>query len=329
MRPRGFSQPDGSELYVNVPLTTVAVAFLQGNDEFVADRVFPNVPVQQQAGSFWKYKRGNWDRAEAKVRAPATESVGGGWEVEQDTYRAAVYAFHKDVADQDRANQLAPFDLDRDATAFVTRQLLLTREVAWVQKFFASGVWADDRTGVAAAPTGSQFLQWNDPASNPVKDIRTRATVMAAATGFRPNKLVIAPHVLDALVEHPAIIGRIQYSQRGIVDTDLLRALFDVDEVMVTRAIHNTGPEGGTDAYGYILGKSALLVYAPETPGLMQPSAGYTFTWNRYLPGTGMGVAMDRFRMPELKADRIEGEMAWDLKVIAAELGTFFSAAVA
>jgi hypothetical protein len=61
----------------------------------------------------------------------------------------------------------------------------------------------------------------------------------------------------------------------------------------------------------------------------MTPSAGYTFTWNGLLGSSAFGSRISRFRINEKRVDRIEGEMAFDFKVVGADLGYFFSGAVA
>jgi len=68
-----------------------------------------------------------------------------------------------------------------------------------------------------------------------------------------------------------------------------------------------------------------------ETPsaGILSPTAGYQFAWRGVSDGMGQNIGITRFRMPELRADRIEAQMAWDYKVVAPDLGYFFSNAVA
>jgi hypothetical protein len=61
----------------------------------------------------------------------------------------------------------------------------------------------------------------------------------------------------------------------------------------------------------------------------MAPSASYTFAWTGYLGATADGRRIKKFRLEHLASDRIEGEMAYDFKVIAADLGSFFASAVA
>ena len=73
-------------------------------------------------------------------------------------------------------------------------------------------------------------------------------------------------------------------------------------------------------------GKDALLLYVPARPGLKTPSAGYIFAWSGMLGAGAFGTRMVRIPIP-LKgngAERIEGEMAFDMKVVSADLGTFF-----
>jgi hypothetical protein len=75
--------------------------------------------------------------------------------------------------------------------------------------------------------------------------------------------------------------------------------------------------------------KSALLAYAPASPSLMTPSAGYTFTWNGYLGGNSEGIKIKRFRMEHIASDRVEAEMTYDMKVVCPDMGVFVKDAVA
>lgn len=331
--------PDGRSLHINQPLTNISVAYQQAEGQrWVAGQVFPQVPVQRQGDLFWKYRKGDWFRTVAGVRAPATESVGAGWEVETDTYYAPVYAVHKDVDDQTRANVDAAFNLDRDATLWVTQNLLIKRDKVWVDSFMKTGVWTGgtgigggaagaDLTGGATAGANT-FVQWDRAGSDPIGDIMTQHIGMARGTGFRPNTLVVGPAVHQALLNNASIIERIKYSQRAIVTEDLLATLFGVDRYIVTWTVQNTGPMGGADNFSFMNNKTALLVYAAPNPGLMQPSGGYIFSWTGFLGAGAFGTRIRRFRMEAIESDRVEGEMAFDMKVVSADVGVFFSGAV-
>jgi hypothetical protein len=327
-------QPTPGDVHVNVPLTNISIAFMQSQQNFVASRIFPNVPVDKQSDRYYTYDRGEFNRDEAKERAPSTESEGGGYTVDNTpTYFARVYAFHKDIDDQMRANADAVINPDRDATQYVTMKALIRREKIFVNNFFQGGLWTNDWDGVAAAPSGNQVLQWNDANSNPIENVRAAKTTILESTGFEPNKLVLGRKVYDALVDHPDIVDRIKYGQTAgdaaMANRQTLAKLFEVESIEVMNAIENTAQEGRAAVHSFIGGKKALLCYAAPTPGLMQPSAGYTFSWTGYMGAGAEGNRIRSFRMENLKSDRVEIEFAFDQKLISADLGFFWDTIVA
>jgi hypothetical protein len=327
-------QPTLSDIHVNVPLTNLSIAYLQDQKEFVADKVFPIVPVNHQADRYYLYNRDQFFRTDAAERALSSESEGSGYTVDNTpSYYCKTYALHKDVDDQIRANSDSVLNPDRDATEFVTRQMLIKRELIWTTNYFGTGIWtggsgATDQTGVAGAPGANQFKQWDQPNSTPIEDIRKQALQVKSQTGFRPNKLVLGPYTFNSLINNPEIVDRIKYTQAEPVDMQLLAKTLGVAEVVVPESVQNTANENATAVYSFIYGKAALLVYAAPAPGLMVPSGGYTFSWQTYLNGTAT-TAIRRFRMEHLRSDRVEAEMSFDMKLVGASLGVYFTSAIA
>jgi hypothetical protein len=105
--------------------------------------------------------------------------------------------------------------------------------------------------------------------------------------------------------------------------------MFDIPRVIVSKGVKATNNEGATGAYAFTSGKKALLCYVAPTPGLLTPSAGYSFSWTGVSGGIGSTVGVTSFRMESLKAERVEAEMAFDNKVIASDLGWFWDSVVA
>lgn len=326
--------PTPGDVHVNTPLTNISIAFLQNASNFVATRVFPNIPVSKQSDRYYVYARGDFNRDEMQERAPATESAGGGYTLDNTpTYFANRFSFHKDIPDEVRANADAALNPDREATAFVTHKALIKREKLWVANYFATSIWSNEYAGVASSPTGSQKLQWNDANSTPIEDVRLGKRTIAQSTGFEPNKLVVGRAVFDALLDHPDIIDRIKYGQTAgapaMAGADVLAKLFGVDEVMVMNAVENTAKEGQAASHSFIGGKNCLLTYATPAPGLMTPTAGYTFSWTGLLGSGAEGNRIRSFRMEPLNADRVEIDMSFDLKLVSADLGAFWNGIVA
>jgi hypothetical protein len=327
--------PTGSELHVSQPLTNVSIAYMQSADAYIADKVFPKVPVRKQGDLYWKYSKSDWRRTDVQKRAPSTESPGVGFKRTTDTYYCHVYAVHKDIDDQDRANADSVFNLDRDATEFVTNQHLLKRDLDWANAYFKTGVWATEKTGVAAAPGAGQFLQWDQAGSDPIGDVSIWMIEFRKLTGFAPNICVLGAYVMAALKQHPDIIDRIKYTQRGIVTEDLIATLFDVDELYVSYATVSEGPEiNDADAqdaaasYDFIGDSTGVLfAYSPSNPALNTPAAGYTFVWTGYQ--NTEGVRIKRFRMEHINSDRVEAEQTYSQQVVCPDMGLFLNTAVA
>jgi len=339
--------PSRSDVHVNKPLTNISVAYFQDEASFVAGKVFPIIPVDKQSDAYFTYDRGDFNRDEMEARTPGTESAGGTYDIGNSTYYAQKRAFHRDVPDDVRANADDPIDLDAEATRFVTQKALINRELQFAANYFTAGApgdtWTFDVDGVSTGATAAasfdptnasnnDVLQWNDSSSTPIEDIRKGRRYVQQATGFKPNTLTLGQAVYDALVDHPDIVGRIDRGQtQGAARANLvtLADLFEVDQVLVMGAVYNSAKKGATDAHTFIGGKHALLTYAPRQPGLLTPSAGYTFAWKGQFGMTNQGFRVKKFRMDNLESDRIEIDSAYDLKKIAADLGYFFGGIVA
>ena len=315
--------PSRSQVHIDSALTNISVAYMQSEDSFVAHQVFPIVGVQKQSDRYFKYVRSDWFRDDAEERAPATESAGGDYDIDNTpSYYCRKYAYHKDVTEEDRTNSDVPLDADQDATEFVTAKLLLQKEVMWANTYFKAGVWATD---IISGQNGQ--LKWSDPASLPISDVSNANVAMAAVTGKRPNIMIISAPVFNALKNHATILDRIKYTQKGIVTTELLAALFDLDQVLIAWAVKNSAAKKATESNNFILGNHALLCYKAPRAGLKTASAGYTFTWTGLKGAGAFGNNIARIPVPLLGqgTERIEGEMAYSMQVVATDLGIFFS----
>ena len=324
-------QPTGGQVHIDAILTNISVAYLQNQDNFIADKVFPVIPVDKKSNKFFTYTKNDWFRDEAQRRAGGTESAGGGYGLSTGSYSADVFAFHKDVDDQTLYNSDTPLNPLREATEFVTRRLMLRKEVQWNTDFFAGSIWtAGDYDGVSGTPSTNETKQWSDyAASDPINDIETAKAGILSTTGMEANTLVLGYDVFRQLKNHPDIVDRIKYTSSQTVTADMLAAMFDIPRVIVSKGVKATNNEGAAGVYAFTAGKKALLCHVAPNPGLLTPSAGYSFAWTGVSGGLGATVGTSQFRMEHLKADRIEAEMAFDNKVIAADLGWFWDTIVA
>lgn len=311
--------PTPQNVHENKILTNIAVAYMQDETRFINDKIFPVVTVNKQSDKYFAYDKGDWFRDEAKRRPPATESVGSGYRLSTDVYFADVWALHKDVDDQTRANTDEPLDADRDATEFVTRRLALSQEREFVRKYIGDGIWGTD-----VDLSGMNYEHLDNDSSDPIRYVDEAKDTVETTTGYTPNVLAMDIGTWRALKEHGDLIERYKYTQAGIMTPQLVAPLFGVDNILIASGIVNTAPEGTADDFNRIHPNFMLLAYVPATAGIMRPSAGYTFAWTGYGGSNAYGITISRFRLDLIRADRVEGELAYTHKVVAKDLGVFF-----
>jgi hypothetical protein len=325
-------QPVLTDVHVSAALTNVSVAYYQDKDNFIADKVFPMVPVVHQTNQYFVWSIADFFRDEAQVRADGAESAGTGFNLTTQSYSAKVYALHKDIGPQMRANADPAVDIDVTTTRTLMGKLMIKRDRIFAQKYMTTGLWGTDIVGtVGGTPGTSTPALWSDDAnSDPFTDIANAQTAILQTTGFMPNRLVMSYPVYQALRKHPLVIDRIKFTSQPNaknVTADMLAAMFDIDRVVVAKAVYNAAAEGLTSNINFILGKHALLCYAADAPSLNEPTAGYIFAWQGFTGLNSLGIRTNQIPMDWLGMGTIrdENEMAFDMQVVAASLGVFFS----
>lgn len=324
-------QPTASDLHVNRPLTNVSVLAVQDESEFIAGDVFKNIPVDKQSDQYFIYNDGDFNRDTMQLRADGAESAGDGWRLSTDSYLCDVFALHHDVSDRRRGNTDEPLDEDEDATRFLTHKALLKREVDFVSNFFTTGVWTGAVDTLSGSLVSTDFVpttKFDNASGVPIKCFKEQLIANKEVTGFRCNTLVLAEIVWNAIQESADFLARITGGSTNqnpaVVTVQQLAAILGIQRVLIAGAVKNTAREGATASNAFMFGDSALLCYVPPTPGKRTPAAGYSFTWKQY--GSALnGQRIKKFRMEQNASDRIEIEMAYDLKIINAKMGVFMS----
>lgn len=311
-----MAQPTQNQVHIDAVLTNLSVAFMNEADNFVASKVFPTVPVTKQSDLYFTYSQADFYRDQAQYRADGTESAGSGYSLSTSTYSSQVWALHKDIGDQVRANSDSPLNPDMDATKFLAHQMMIRQERDWASKFFTTSVWGTDAT---------PSTLWDASGSDPIGDIQNGVNTVLSNTGYLPNTLVLSYAAYKTLRNHSDFVDRYKYTSADSITPELIGKVLDVPRVMVMKGVYNSAQEGASASYAQMGDKDALLCYVAPSAGLMTASAGYNFVWSGVGGGLGTSTAVSRFRMDHLRADRLEIESAWDFKAVSTSLGYFFS----
>jgi hypothetical protein len=256
--------PVQGQVYVDPLLGNLSVAYK--NPNYVADLVFPEVQVQKLTGFYFTYDKSKFV-APNTYRAPSTRANRVNFGLTKTAYGPLLeHSLEQDIPDEILDQEQAPFDANIDTMEDVTERILLDKEL-------------DAYTQLSTSPdvTLSGSSQWSSfGTTDPIQDVQTGIDTIQQNALVHANTLLLSYPVFAKLRNHPAIIERIKYSERGIVTEDVLASVFGIDTVIVAKAEQNTANEGQSSSMSYVWGKNAALLYIQPTPGIRSITYGYT-----------------------------------------------------
>lgn len=261
------------------PLLTSIVQGMSNDDaNFVADIVFPVVPVQTESGYFAEmtkehFKSFNTERAihadsnEAIIPAPSKIA----WTL--DEHDISVPVDYREEAE-------AVFSVEQGAAFSVREILRLARE-----KRVATLL--QDNTKYTNSNHTTISTKWDTASGDPLVDINDAIDGVRAISGRRPNGIIFGASAWKTFTTNASVLDRIKYSGLGIVSQETARQLIGVAELNVGDAI--SASDAG--AFSDVWGDNVVLYYKPSAalrPSLYVPSFGYTLQ-------RGGGILIDRY----------------------------------
>jgi len=300
--------PEVSQVHIDAALTNVCVAY--SNPNFLADLIAPPVAVRKQSDRYFIYDTAREKfRSSSDRRAPGAEANEVDFALSDDSYYCEDHALASAIPDEERENADPPIQPEIDRTEFLLEKILLNKEIALADRI---------RTGAdIPGETLSGNSQWSDYTnSDPVAEVETHKATIQEAVQVVPNTLVLPYDVYAKVRLHPKVTDRTQYVRLGPADPAVLATLFDVERVLVARAVKNIAAPGQTADLDYVWGKDAFLCYIPSRPAPKRVAFAYTFVWT-LAPGSVSGHVVEVWRENRRKADMIRVQRYYDQKVIA------------
>lgn len=250
-------------------LTTVVQGYK--NAELVGHNLFPAVPVQISGGQVLEFGRESFRLYNSK-RAP-----GGATKRLQFGYLGKPYALLQDsleaVVPREQmrdASRVPGIDLGSRAVNLTMKamQLALEKDQAALA-INAANYDASHKVTLAAG------TKWSEATGNPLVDIDTGREAVRASTGVYPNVLMLSALAFKACKNNPNVKANFQYTTHESITEDMLANYFNVEKVVVGKAITFSDADVATDVWG----NNAVLAYVPSSPsGMEEPSFGYTYT---------------------------------------------------
>lgn len=258
-------------------LSTIAQGYQ--NAEMVASYLFPTVPVNLRAGNIITFGKEGF-MLYASQRAPGENTKRVKFGYAGSPFSLVDYSLEGlvPVEIEQEAMNGPGIDLGASAINEVSAIMALRLEKASADIARTAGSYASGNK-----VTLSGTAQWSDITSgisDPIANIETAKEAIRAATGKRPNTMVMGAAVMAKLRQHPKIVDRIKYTGRDVATPELLASLFGVARVVAGDAIYSNDAGTFTDVWGkdVVLGFTQLV--SVQSGGL--PSYGYTYQLRGY-----------------------------------------------
>jgi len=254
-------------------LTQASLAYRP--EGLISDILLPSIKVKEKTGLFAKYGKENLRTYEGSLfRAPGTRAMTMDYTVSQGNYVCREKSIEKLVPDEHMNNTDEPYNAKRDALWVAQDNIALNKEAALANALSDTSVMVNNTT-----LTGAD--QWTDPTSTPIQDIEAGLSVITAGTGKVPNVIAMGFDVYKALKSHPQIQNLTAGVNTGGVISEsrfetIIKEHFGVEEVLIGKAVINTGKPGEPDSMGYAWGGNFWAFRRSSRPSLASASFGYT-----------------------------------------------------
>jgi hypothetical protein len=299
--------PLPSQLHRDKALENISVAYMP--NEFIADRLVPKIPVMHESDVYYVFDQNIMSLPET-LRADGSEAREASYDLSTSSYKLAEHALKDIVTDRMRQNADKAIKPDIDATEVLTKRILIRKEVECANIAFDKSNFSNNASLAAAAAWSS-----NTTTTNPITSIDSATSKIIASSGYTPNKLVIDDPTFRACKNHVSVIDRVKYTTADSITENMLAKLFNVQEILVGRALRDTAQEGLTNSMNFVWSSCAFLAYMESSPGLRKASAMYQFLGM----GAGSPFTVTKWREESRKGDMVEVSSLFQYKAIATQ----------
>lgn len=292
---------------------------------YVATNVFPVIDVQSQAGNFGKIPIEQLLQQRDTKRAPGSGYARGNWTFDKAVYATEEHGAEEPVDDREAKMYSEYFVAEQISTLRAFSSVLRNAEARVADAVFNTGTW----TG--AALTTSVGTPWSTLASAvPITNVEAAVQKIYDNSGLWANALIINRKVFRNLRNCQSIIDRINASGAGSpskasdVTVDMLKAVFDLEYVIVAGTSKNGAREGQAASPTQIWSSSFAMVCKVATSADMrEPCIGRTFHWSQ--DGSSIGGTVETYREEKSRSDIIRVRHDVDEVVLYPEAGHLLS----
>lgn len=250
-------------------LTNLALGYKQA--EFIGEKIMPVVFTDTEGIQAPKFGKGSFVEYQTERAVGAASNV---ITMDVPSYLPVVLEEHDLAAGVDyREEAESLFDEQAKATRRAISGVQLRQEIETATLLQSKSAYESGHYKDLSAAT-----KWSNKTADPVKDIADAKEVVRAACGVRPNMLVLGAAVAHQLAYHPALQNVLGSNERKLITPELMKIIFDVDEVIIGNAVSTPAPNKQTKD---VWGNFAALIVRPKVIASGndegEPAFGYTF----------------------------------------------------
>ncbi len=280
----------GRDAHHDVALANYAIqAFASGADAgYIGEALFPTIsPVAKQNDRYYKIDPDSYLRVADSRRSPGVAANRVEWKVSSDGFFCDNYALADEIPLEDLANADGVLNARQGSADFITDNLLRDRE-----QRIANKVTSVSNVGSGVVLSGNN--QWSAVQSADILgQISTGRQHIHSRTGILPNVLAMDWKSWDLMTRNERLIELFKNVQGGRLTKQNLLDLFELEDILVSKAVKNTANEGAAAAMASVWGDAAVLAYVnPRIKSQRVTTFGVGFRW---IP-QGMRHTMQAFR---------------------------------
>ena len=296
--------PQRKNIHIDVALSNFAQGYR--NLAFVADYVFPILPVVNESDKYYIFNREEMREIDTH-RAIGAESNEVEWDVTNSSYLCEEYALSKLIADRTIKNADSPIRPQATTINKIMRWIQLGHEKRVMNLVTGGGV-----TGAVPDP------KWNGESPDIEGDIDTAKASISLNAGVMANRLLMNDQVKDVVKKDSTVRNLVRYTIQGnggqelLVNGDLPPILWGL-KVVVAGSAENTAKQGATDVVARIWPDDVLISFVEEAPSLEAATLGYTFM--------SQAPQTISWRVDERKGNKYEVSLVEDERLVATSAG--------
>lgn len=279
-------------------LSEVSIRYSQQG--FIANRVFPSIPVGKESDLIPVYDRDSWF-VYNDYRADGSEAAEVEWGWRMVWYHAQEHALRSIVTDRAVDNADEPFNLFADTTEMLTESLLLAADA------IAMNILTNPSNNI-----GSLNCNWtNYETASPKSDITTAKNAIFSATGRQPNVIIIPSNVANQM----GLIAEIKEERKYVNDltqSGLPRNLWGL-EVIEVPVVRLTSAPGANQTSEPLWADNIWVGYVDPNPRRKMLTYG--------IAPTPKPLSVRTYRDERRAGTIVEVSWIYDFVVVARECG--------